>query len=226
MKKLTLIPILLLSCLSLFAGQFRLGVEGGLTYTIIHTATRFENTTFSNNINAEVAIPVEYSFTNWLSINSGIRYILKATSYNKSYIDDGKLFSVDSITEVRHFLELPLSIRISFGNERMRGFIGAGGYVGIWLFEFNRGRSATLLGSMNWFYQNIPIDSNSNRFDGGILAEVGFSYSLKLGRVYAICRYQYGLTSLAKSGRNVVHTYLDNLSLTAGFMFNIGGGSK
>ena len=59
---------------------------------------------------------------------------------------------------MHNFLELPLSVSFSFGSDRVRGFIGGGGYIGIRFLQAVAGR--TMLGSES--LENMTSVPNSS----------------------------------------------------------------
>ena len=130
-------------------------------------------------------------------------------------------------------LEFPLTLRFSAEIGDFRLYAGAGGYLGVRLFDVHAGYSESLTFDGNGnsiyesYYEHMGIGGSGNLFDAGILAEAGVMYHLnELGYLYGNFRYQYGLTSLEKNYRLAAHTYFSNLSVDIGFMFDLQGGEE
>ena len=161
-----------------------------------------------------------YELTDCISFESGIRYSMKNMHYGKE--------DVDNLTVMHNFLELPLSVSFSFGSDRVRGFVGGGGYIGIRFLQAVAGR--TMLGSeslenmtsvpnSSYVFTFIDFNSGDNLFDAGLEAYAGVSYFLPSENnteIYLKARYQYSLTSLSKGQKDNVDTYIDALSVDIG----------
>ena len=161
-----------------------------------------------------------YELTDCISFESGIRYSMKNMHYSKE--------DVDNLTVMHNFLELPLSVSFSVGSDRVRGFVGGGGYIGIRFLQAVAGR--TMLGSeslenmtsvpnSSYVFTFIDFNSGDNLFDAGLEAYAGVSYFLPSENnteIYLKARYQYSLTSLSKGQKDNVDTYIDALSVDIG----------
>ena len=161
-----------------------------------------------------------YELMDCISFESGIRYSMKNMHYSKE--------DVDNLTVMHNFLELPLSVSFSFGSDRVRGFVGGGGYIGIRFLQAVAGR--TMLGSeslenmtsvpnSSYVFTFIDFNSGDNLFDAGLEAYAGVSYFLPSENnteIYLKARYQHSLTSLSKGQKDNVDTYIDALSVDIG----------
>ena len=225
MRKISLAVILLLFPFMLFASSgWYLGIESGYSYSIVDSDTGWPNTYILNSHGFDVSVPVEYKVNDWFSINTGVRWIMKSSGYQKMQTNGSY---VDNLTKMHHFLEFPLSLRFSAGNDFARCFIGFGGYIGVRTMDFTGGITESESVRNNYIayaYQQIPFTASDNLFDAGIIAETGLTISVeRTGYFYTLIRYQYGLTSLEKNHMGAVHTYFSNLSADIGFMFSLGG---
>lgn len=219
-KRLLLLLALLLSLGSLSAVELSMGAEGGLNYNLVDTSTRWDYTDWDSFIACEAGLALKVQFTNRVALSTGARYMLKSAYYTKEY--DGT--TVDSYAVLHHFLEFPLTLQLYGGSGKSRFFLGLGGYAGIRLFETHIGSSLTLMNDTEHYFRNVELNSSDNRFDGGLIAEAGFTVPSRRGEFYLRLRYQYSLTSLAKDTQSdVTHTYIDTVSVTAGFLFHLWG---
>ena len=176
------------------------------------------------------AIPVEYRVNGWFSVASGLRYIGKPYNMAEDTTAAGG-FDFYSSRNVSHFLEVPVSARFSLGNGTMRGFLGAGAYIGVRFLSTESGRLnsqgfLTTAGTDPGFWGIVELNpSSDNLFDAGLLAEAGFGCRLGGGELIISARYQYSFTSLDREyQKGLVYRYIDTLSVTAGYSFSIGGG--
>lgn len=220
LKRIAASLALLLAVTTLSALEISLGLEGAVNYSIVSTSTRWENTSLDNFVGMDVMIPLEFRFTDWLAVDTGIRYIMKDAYYKKSY--NGS--NIDEFAILNHFLEFPLTAQFSAGSNKVRVFLGLGGYLGVRLAETHIGSSMTLINGTESYAENVKLNSDDNRFDAGLIAEGGFRFPFRRGDFYIKTRYQYSLTSLAKDSQtDTVHTYLDSLSFAVAYLFKLGG---
>ena len=223
MKRLLVLGILLSALCSLSASWY-IGGEVGYNHSFVSSATRFPSTEMKGFSGLDLSFIAGYELTDCISFESGIRYSMKNMHYSKE--------DVDNLTVMHNFLELPLSVSFSFGSDRVRGFVGGGGYIGIRFLQAVAGR--TMLGSeslenmtsvpnSSYVFTFIDFNSGDNLFDAGLLAEAGIGYTLGSGELLISARYQYSFTSLdRKYQKNQVHRYIDTLSITAGYSFSLG----
>ena len=141
MRKASLLLLSILLPLSLYASSgLNVGIEGGYTmgfYDQRGGERPFRE--FSMGHAFELAIPVEYRVNGWFSVASGLRYIGKPYNMAEDTTAAGG-FDFYSSRNVSHFLEVPVSARLSLGNGTMRGFLGAGAYIGVRFLSTESGR--------------------------------------------------------------------------------------
>ena len=219
MKRLLVLGILLSALCSLSASWY-IGGEVGYNHSFVSSATRFPSTEMKGFSGLDLSFIAGYELTDCISFESGIRYSMKNMHYSKE--------DVDNLTVMHNFLELPLSVSFSFGSDRVRGFVGGGGYIGIRFLQAVAGR--TMLGSeslenmtsvpnSSYVFTFIDFNSGDNLFDAGLEAYAGVSYFLPSENnteIYLKARYQHSLTSLSKGQKDNVDTYIDALSVDIG----------
>ena len=229
-KLFTILVALILPVCIQASSDWLIGVEGGYSYSPVNTATGWSGTHISNGHGFDAAAIAEYRVNDYFSVTGGIRYIMKSSGY---YKENSSGAMVDDYIKMHHMLEFPLTLRFSAEIGDFRLYAGAGGYVGVRLFDVHAGYSESLTFNSNGnkiyegYYEHLSIGESGNLFDAGILAEAGVMYHLnELGYLYGSFRYQFGLTSLEKDYRLAAHTYFSNLSFDVGFMFNIQRGEE
>lgn len=217
-RSIAVLVLLLITGAALSASSFGIGVEGSYNYTFVNTKTRFEGYSYGNFHGFDVAVPVEYRILPWLSVDSGVRYIMKSETFRNVNTSTGEV--VSDYVMMHHFIEFPLTLRFSYSIDRVRFFLGGGGYVGVRVGEVHYGKNADVnTNKLSSYNPTVSLTASDNRFDAGIIAEGGIGYGFDAGELYLAVRYQYGLTSLAARQHNAVNTYLDNISAGIGFMF-------
>ena len=219
-----LVALILPVCLYSSSGWL-IGVEGGYSYSLINTSTGWSGTYIDNGHGFDAAAIAEYRVNDYFSVTGGIRYIMKSSGY---YKENSSGDVIDDYVKMHHMLEFPLTLRFSAEIGDFRLYAGAGGYLGVRLFDVHAGYSESLTFDGNGnsiygsYYEHMGIGGSGNLFDAGIIAELGASYEFDdYGSFYLIGRYQYGLTSLAKSSYMAAHTYFDSICVDAGFMWRL-----
>lgn len=215
-RKIISVLLLSLLCLTLHASPFKIGLEVSGNYNFLKTYNIFPSSSESGRWGFDGAIVVEYGIFDWLSVDSGVRYLMKNTEF-RSQVD---LYERD-IQKIRSFIEFPLSLRFSFKADRFRLFAGAGGYVGVWVGMIYSGKDLDIISNGIVNVTDV-VDLSSGgfrRFSAGYLFEGGFSYSFDIGELYISLRYQRSLTTLEQSQKRGVNSYLDTLSAGFGFLF-------
>ena len=228
-KAAVLLASLLIAISSLSAGSWQMGAEAGYTMGFYDQRGGWrEGRSYSLGHAFEVAVPVEYRANEWLSISSGIRYIGKSYGMSNTYEFQGETVRNMDIRNTEHFFEIPLTFRLSLGNGSIRGFIGAGGYVGVRFMSVEKGKADLAMtpasASEIWRMNHLNPETD-NLFDAGIIAEAGLGYAFQYaGELYLAARYQYSLTALdRKYQQDPVGRYIDTLSITLGYSFRLGG---
>ena len=111
-----------------------------------------------------------------------------------------------------HYLSLPVMARFSFGGEKLRGFLHAGGYMGYWADSRVKGTEISWDNLIDDFLADnesfvfAPYDrryefisKRDNRFDAGLVGGVGVCYRIHPNiELEAEGRCYYALTSTTK----------------------------
>ena len=222
--------------LPLFAFELGIGIEAGYNYDIVNTATGWQNTKNTSGLGFNITVPVEFRITDWFSVNTGIRWIMRSSGYSKTYNDmffyGSYTVTVDQYTKMHHALDFPFTVRFSISiTNKYKLFIGGGAYVGVRTLDVNSGESQYMYSNpgsvnpndkMHRFYEHMTFTADDNLFDAGLIAEFGGSYTFNdRGSVYIMGRYQYGLTSLVKDSYMAVHTWFDSICVDIGFVWRV-----
>lgn len=81
-----------------------------------------------------VGIPVQYDFRDWFGLRADLVFVQKGQKMHRT--DTYNAIHTDTRN---NYLQLPVMASFSFGGERLRGFLNAGGYVGGWLSSHRKG---------------------------------------------------------------------------------------
>jgi Outer membrane protein beta-barrel domain len=179
-----------------------------------------------------IGIPVGYRFFDWLSLQTAPTYIQK----NYDIVRTGYFTGVYQ-KNYNTYLQLPLSVRFSFGGRELRGFVDLGGYAAYWKSSRIQGVEANILnevdtafytvnptgilGENNGYSYNQSYTFNStkdNRFEFGLIGGLGVSYELfETYTFYLEGRYFRAMTDQEKHYEtNQAPRYNDNFGLTLG----------
>jgi hypothetical protein len=184
--------------------QWHIGFAGGYANNNLYTSVLDRSfTAYENGHGFEFALPVRFRFLPWLGVQAEIQYVLKNYTWKRT-----EFYSGYYADYVNHFLDLPVMVHFSFGGQRLRGFLNAGGYLGVWLLSGRKGMQRGVHageGGIVGIIDDIDFDSKvefdrsrDNRFDAGLLLGLGVQYAWKPVTVFVEGRFNYGLTDLQK----------------------------
>src|SRR5580692_9747295 len=123
---IAILPLLLSNLQS--RGQFFVGVEGGPNMNYLTTSNASEPFTNYDGMRGwNIGIPVGYRFFDWLAVQTAPTYIQK----NYDIVGTGFFTGVYQ-KNYNTYLQLPVSLRFSFGGKALRGFLDLGGYAAYW----------------------------------------------------------------------------------------------
>lgn len=186
------------------AAQWKVGINAGYAYNRYCIDTQYAyDFNYKGRDGLTIGIPVEYGILDWFAVRADLIYLQKGYKMTRLYLEDCR-------DRRDHYLSLPVMARFSFGSEKLRGFLHAGGYVGYWADSRVKGRELShtilldkLLNGENIFF---PYDhkyafnsKRDNRFDAGLAGGIGMSYRiLPHIEIEAEGRCYYALTSITK----------------------------
>ncbi len=224
MRKLcaTALAVLLLAAMDASA-QWSVGLRGGWTSTTIsrYDAGRMDEA-YSPLGGFEAGVQGSYTFNSWFAVRANLSFM------QRSHRMDRNLNYLDSVyTNHRNsYLMLPVVADFSFGGERLRGHLLAGGYAGYWLGEHRKGTTFWMT-DYNVYFE--PFDEKrdftdeDSRFNAGVVFGAGLSYGI--GEKWALgldALYYYDLTSHHKGYAHLADPrYLNTFSLTLSVNYNL-----
>ncbi len=211
------------------SAQWKVGVQTGYTHNSLSTESGYAYDRHYDALGGfTVGVPVQYEFANWFALQADLSY----TQKNYALYRSGTYADVRSETR-NGFMQLPVYTHFSFGEEKLRGFINAGAYMGYWIASRTEGAQ------FQYFYQiidsnaqapfhfdeKVPFDNRrDNRFDGGLMTGLGIQYQLTpYIQLVVEGRYYRGLSDLQKDYMlKQMHRYNDTFTLQIGCMFTLG----
>ena len=201
--------------------QWSLGVRGGWDYTSISRSNvgRIDET-YSPLSGYEVGLQARYGFKDWIAITANL------TMLQRSHRMDRHLNYLDELyTEHRnHYLMLPIMADFSFGGQKVRGHLLAGGYVGCWLNDHIKGKTYWMTDYyvyFNDFNEIRPFTCEDQRFCAGLTGGVGVSYLVhEHWRLNLDALFYYDLTSHHRGYEHLQDPrYLNTLSVCLGVSY-------
>ena len=224
MRKLCAVSltVLLLAAMDASA-QWSVGLRGGWSSTTIsrYDAGRMDEA-YSALGGFEAGVQGSYSFNSWFAVRANLSLM------QRSHRMDRNLNYLDSVyTNHRNsYLILPVVADFSFGFERLRGHLLAGGYAAYWLSEHRKGITYWMT-DYNVYFE--PFDENreftdeDSRLNAGVVFGAGISYGI--GEKWGVgldALYYYDLTSHHKGYAHLADPrYLNTLSLTFSVNYNL-----
>ena len=184
-----------------------------------------------------VGVPVGYRFFDWLSVQAAPTYIGK----NYNIVRTGFFTGVYQ-KNYNNYYSLPLTVRLSFGGESLRGFVDAGGYAAYWASGRQAGTEANILNEVDTSYQTVNPTSilgenypysydnkyafnnmKDNRMEFGLIGGLGISYELnETYQFYIEGRYLRAMTDQEKNYEiHQAPRYNDNFGVMIGCTFSV-----
>ena len=199
--------------------RWAIGLRGGWCST---TISRYDAGRMDEDYSAlggfEAGLQARYTVNPWLAIRANLSFMQRShrMDRNLNYLDPVYTEHLNS------YLMLPVVADFSFGGERLRGHLLAGGYAGYWLQEQRKG---TTYWMTDYYVYFEPFDETRDFNDSDLRLTAGFtlgaSLSFALTKSWEVeldALYYYDLTSHHHGYDNVADPrYLNTLSLT----FNI-----
>lgn len=182
--------------------QWKAGVEGGVVHNTLLVSKCYDyDRHYSGGTNGIIGVPVRYDFRNWFGLQAEVSCLAKDYSMYRSDIYGGNYYSYTN-----SYLNIPIYARFSFGGSKVRGYLLAGGFLGVWLDSNVEGNQMRYFQPDNQSYsdyhfdEKVPFDSRrDNRFDAGLSGAIGVEYQFaKRFSVFAEGRYLYSLTDMQK----------------------------
>jgi len=213
--------------------QLFVGVEGGPNMNYLTTSNASEPFTDYQGMKGwNIGIPVGYEFFDWLTVLAAPTYIKK----NYDIVRTG-FFSGVYQKNYNTYLQLPLTLRFSFGGEQLRGFLDLGGYAAYWQSGRIKGVEANILNEVDTAYQTVNPTSilgedygysynekytfnstKDQRLEFGLVGGLGVSYELlNTYTFYLEGRYYRAMTNQQKNYEtNESPRYNDNFGVVLG----------
>lgn len=202
-------------CLALAAvlpatAQWRVGLTAGYSRNTLSVDTGYAyDLRYEARGGFTAGIPVQYDFRDWFGLRADLVFVQKGQKMHRT--DAYKAIYTDTRN---NYLQLPVMANFSFGGQRVRGFLNAGGYVGGWLSSHRKGVTMRLFSDEEGddsgavspanryeFDEKAPFDSRrDNRFEAGLVGGVGVSYRVAPRvELQAEGRCYYALTDMQKN---------------------------
>ena len=224
---------ILLLCSLQGRSQFFVGAEGGLNMNYLTTSNASEPfTQYQGMKGFNIGIPVGYQFTDWLAIIATPTYIKK----NYDIVRTGFFTGVYQ-KNYNTYLQLPITARLSFGGEQLRGFVDLGGYAAYWQSARIKGTDANILNEVDTAFQTVNPTSilgenapysydqkytfnskKDQRVELGLVGGLGVSYELlETYTFYLEGKYYRAMTDQQKHYEtSQAPRYNDNFGLVLG----------
>lgn len=228
----TLIGSLVLSASVPAAAQWSVGFSGGYARNTVSTDREYaDGLRYEPHNGFTVGIPVQYDFRSWFGLRAELSWVQKGESSHRTDYYEGLYTNTRN-----NYLQLPVMAHFSFGGERLRGFLHAGGYVGYWVSSHRQGVALMMMGADpetgSWLYsfdEKAPFDSRrDNRFEAGLAGGIGLYYRITPRiRIEAEGRCYYALTDMQKQYmKYLIPRYNTTFTTQIGCIITLGKLSK
>lgn len=216
--------------------QWSVGLLAGYDYNVYSMAKGYAyDYRYGNKGGLEVTVPVQYNFFDWFGLRADISYVQKGHTMHRTGVYEGER------TDTRdHYIHVPLMVSFSFGGNKVRGWVDAGGYIGGWLASrckgvMNRpiGYEPEQEGPFKYYYDERAyrfdekvefFDKRDQRFDAGLTGVAGVGWMVNQIvelRLEGVCWYSL-IDTASKTPDNVAPRYNTTWALRLGCAFHFG----
>ena len=171
-KKFALVIFLLSIFVPEASAQWRIGAYGGIDWGVRSINPGYNYALArSAVVGGTVGMSGQYNFKEWI----GIRTDLNAQwrNYNDSYSVVEEYYRYRNM-----YLTLPVMASFSFGGEKIRGYVGLGGYIGLWCTQNIDSRQSNINHSSYSECSSSGFIKADKRFDDGLVGCLGVSCML------------------------------------------------
>lgn len=171
--------------------QWRLGVNGGATWN--HYSINKQYMTdyrYVDEWGGMAGVTTQYNFFDWLGLRGELNFVQRNYRHTRYEYADRL-----NVRYENNYLLLPVTVNFSFGGQKVRGFVDAGVYGGVWLNGHYGGTECNSMGGGKSFTFSEPYAFNSQkdqRGDFGYTGGVGVEYKFHehwLAQIEATCYY-------------------------------------
>ncbi|MFD2999598.1 porin family protein [Pontibacter toksunensis] len=147
---------------------------------------------------AQFGAVVNFGISDVFSIQPEVLYSQRGFEANTSLLEDDPMGDI-SVKFKMNYLEVPVLAKISFGGDKVQGFVTAGPTVSYWM---NGKLKTSFAGEKEEedieFQDDYEDGAKQNRLDFGASVGVGMAYRLGAGALNLDVRYGHGLSDMTK----------------------------
>ena len=245
-KKFLLLSFVFFSLLSIqVKSQLYVGLEGGGTKNYLNTnVSNLVSTEYNPSYGFTIGIPVLYKINDWLAFQADPSYVQKNYQFARTDFFQG-IYQNNTNT----YLQLPLMAHLSFGGQKLKGFLNLGGYGGYWISSHLKGTMPNILDQPAYtntvsnaqpnsvFDEYTPYNYNEkyqfnntkdDRIELGLLAGAGLSYEMNDQYLFfGEARYSQSMSDQQKNYQiNLVPRYNQTVSVSLGCLYQLGSNKR
>ena len=219
MRMMVLLSLLLLPYHA--KAQWRLGVNGGGTWN--HYSINKQYMTdyrYVDEWGGMAGVTTQYNFFEWLGLRAELNFAQRSYRHTRYEFADNL-----SVRYENNYLLLPVTVNFSFGGQKVRGFVNAGVYAGVWLNGKRGGTEKNSMGGGSAFQFSEPYKFNAEkdqRGDFGYTGGIGIEYRFHehwMAQIEAICYYSVISTTKQYMDHQKDYRYNTTIGLQAGVAY-------
>ena len=183
--------------------QWRLGLNGGGTWN--HYSINKQYMTdyrYVDEWGGMAGVTTQYNFFEWLGLRAELNFVQRNYRHTRYEYADNL-----SVRYENNYLLLPVTVNFSFGGQKVRGFVNAGIYAGVWLSGKRGGTEKS---------------EKDQRGDFGYTGGVGIEYRFHehwLAQIEATCYYSVISTTKQYMDHQKDYRYNTTIGLKAGIAY-------
>lgn len=212
--------LFLLISITIFSAKAEVGVavggRAGFNITNLRKFSAPETFKKRVSLGSDIAAVLRIDFNKYISLQTEIEFTQKGQAWKRRE-DTAKYFS----KIVLNYIQFPILAVGRFGNDKVKGIVQLGPYLGYWAGGYTQNSVAIDKVTRSATTDKYLFTKNDMRLDVGLVAGVGADVKVGKGWIEVGARYNVGFLSISKKNSGLPKLYNSNFSLSVGYLYTI-----
>ncbi|TAH24270.1 MAG: PorT family protein [Cytophagales bacterium] len=215
---IAMLGIAIFSSSQLANAQIGIGIKGGINFSKL-TNLEWESSSYKRG--ALTGIIVDAKINDNFAIQSELLYSFQGTSIDFIKNKDKNIYTYEL-----NYIQIPLLLKLSYGDEKARIYINGGYWLGFLIF-YSNDLPYSYYSEKNDIFSFPILEKNINKFDCGLAFSLGLTVKAGPGDFFIEGRYNHGLLDINKGEVTETPNYKPNknmvINFSTGYILYFGG---